>query len=195
MLAGTAPVTRRVRAYFAPVNRSTGTPTMFDPAQAGTFALDEPPAPWVDLGWCMGFSRKSGSKITDLKTGAPAVTQAQARTELDATVQVEFEQWGKLQLALSAGAEQMNLLVTAAGASANGSGGAAAGAVPLVNGTGSSATSLNVGVTAGKDGPATHSLSTVLVGKDGKVIAWYPTNDWKPADVVARIRQAAAATT
>ncbi len=52
----------------------------------------------------------------------------------------------------------------------------------------------DVGVTAGKDGPATHSLSTVLVGKNGKVIAWYPTNDWKPADLVARIRQAAAAT-
>lgn len=52
----------------------------------------------------------------------------------------------------------------------------------------------DVGVTAGKDGPATHSLSTVLVGKNGKVIAWYPTNDWNPADLVARIRQAAAAT-
>lgn len=52
----------------------------------------------------------------------------------------------------------------------------------------------DVGVTPGKNGPATHSLSTVLLGKDGKVIAWYPTNDWKPADLVARIRQAAAAT-
>ena len=49
----------------------------------------------------------------------------------------------------------------------------------------------DVGVTGGKDGPASHSLSTVLVGKDGKVIAWYPTNDWKPADVVARMKQAA----
>lgn len=49
----------------------------------------------------------------------------------------------------------------------------------------------DVGVTGGKDGPASHSLSTVLIGRDGKVIAWYPTNDWKPADVVARIKQAA----
>lgn len=153
MLAGTAPVTRRVRAYFAPVNRTTGTPTIFDPAQAGAFALETPPAPWVDLGWCTGFSRKSGSKIAELKTGAPAVVQVQARTELEATVQLDFEQWGKLQMALSAGAEQMNLLVTAAGASANGSGGTAGGAVPLVNGAGTSAggfsaTQLNVGVAA-----------------------------------------------
>ena len=153
MLAGTAPVTRRVRAYFAPVNRTTGTPTIFDPAQAGAFALDHPPAPWIDLGWCSGFSRKSGSKLAELKTGAPAVTQAQTRTELDATVQLDFEQWGKLQLALSAGAEQMNLLVTTAGASANGSGGAAAGAVPLMSAAGSSAggssaTQLNVGAAA-----------------------------------------------
>ncbi len=149
VLAGTAPVTRRVRAYFAPVIRSTETPTIFDPVQAGAFLLDEPPAPWVDLGWCTGFSRKSGSKIAELKTGAPAITQAQARTELEATVQLDFEQWGKLQLALTAGAEQMNLLVTAAGASANGSGGLAAGAVPLVSGAvGSSSTQLNVGATA-----------------------------------------------
>lgn len=150
MLAGTAPVTRCVRAYFAPVNRATGTPTVFDPAQEGAFPLDDPPAPWVDLGWCSGFSRKSGSKIAELKTGAPAVTQMQARTELEATVQLDFEQWGKLQLALSAGTEQMNLLVTTAGgAAANGSGGVAAGAVPLVSGAGAStATQLNVGTLA-----------------------------------------------
>ena len=149
MLAGTAPVTRRVRAYFAPVNRITGTPTIFDPAQAGAFGLENPPPPWGGLGWCTGFSRKSGSKIADLKTGAPAVTHAQARTELEATVQLGFEQWGKLQMALTAGAEQMNLLVTAVGASANGSGGLAAGAVPLVSGAvGSSATQLNVGAAA-----------------------------------------------
>jgi protein SCO1/2 len=39
----------------------------------------------------------------------------------------------------------------------------------------------------------THSLSTILIGKDGKVIEWYPTNDWKPADVLAAVRTAAAA--
>lgn len=51
----------------------------------------------------------------------------------------------------------------------------------------------DVGVTPGGSKTLVHSLSTVLIGKDGKVIAWYPTNEWKPSDIVAQIKQAAAA--
>jgi hypothetical protein len=138
-----APVTRRVRAYFAPVNRAAGVPVLFDAAQAGGFTLDAPPAPWIDLGWCSGFARKTATKIEPLRTGAPAVVQTQVRSEIEATVSLEFESWGKLQMALAAGSQQMNLLATTAGASANGSGGAAAAAIPLA--AGSSSTSLNVG--------------------------------------------------
>ncbi|MEI9980044.1 MAG: SCO family protein [Edaphobacter sp.] len=47
----------------------------------------------------------------------------------------------------------------------------------------------DVGVTPGDSKSLTHSLSTVLIGKDGKVIEWYPTNEWNPADVVATIRK------
>jgi protein SCO1/2 len=50
----------------------------------------------------------------------------------------------------------------------------------------------DVGVTDGGDKSLTHSLSTVLIGKDGKVIDWYPTNEWKPADVLADIRKNAS---
>lgn len=146
VVGAVAPVTRRVRAYFAPVNRAAGVPTVFDAAQMGTFALSSPPAPWVDLGWCSGFVRKSETKIGALTTGAPAVVQSQVRTQVEATVQLVFESWGKLQLALAAGSQQMNLLRTANGAAANGSGGVAAAAVPLI--AGSTATSLNVGATA-----------------------------------------------
>jgi len=110
------------------------------------FALDAPPTPWVDLGWCSHFVRKSGTKVGTLTTGAPAVAQSQVRTELEVTVEVEFESWGKLQLALASGSEQMNLLQTASGAAANGSGGLAAKAVQLL--VGSTATALNVGATA-----------------------------------------------
>jgi protein SCO1 len=49
----------------------------------------------------------------------------------------------------------------------------------------------NVGIQP-VDGSLTHSLSTVLIGKDGKVAAWYPSNEWKPADVVAAMKSAAA---
>lgn len=138
-----APVTRRVRAYFAPVNRAVGAPTPFDASQTGTFALDAPPVPWIDLGWCTGFARKSATKVEALRTGAPAVVQTQVRSEIEATVSLEFESWGKLQMALAAGSQQMNLLAAATGAAANGSGGVAAAAIPLA--AGSTAASLNVG--------------------------------------------------
>jgi hypothetical protein len=146
VVGAVAPVTRRVRAYFAPVDRVAGAPTVFDAAQMGAFALDTPPAPWMDLGWCSKFVRKSETKVGALTTGAPAVVQSQVRSQVEATVQLEFESWGKLQLALASGSQQMNLLRTANGAAANGSGGLAAAAVPLV--AGSTATSLSVGTTA-----------------------------------------------
>jgi hypothetical protein len=121
-------------------------PTVFDAAQMGTFALSSPPVPWVDLGWCSNFVRKSETRVAALTTGAPAVVQSQVRTQVEATVQLQFENWGKLQLALAAGSQQMNLLRTAGGAAANGSGGLAAAAAPLA--AGSTATSLNVGAAA-----------------------------------------------
>jgi len=49
-----------------------------------------------------------------------------------------------------------------------------------------------VGVTPGEGKSLDHSLSTIVIGKDGKVAAWYPTNDWKPVDVVEAIKKAAA---
>lgn len=140
----TAPIANRLRAYFAPVNRATGAPTLFDPAQQGTFALDTPPAPWIDLGWTFNFTRKSESKIGPLRAGAPAIVQTQVRTEVEATVALEFESWGKLQLAISTSSEQMNLLVTVAGTNTNGSGGVAGIAIPINIAT-SSATTLDVG--------------------------------------------------
>ena len=145
-----APITRRVRAYFAPVNRAAGTPTLFDAAQSGHFPLHIPPAPWVDLGWISKFVRKSGTKVEALRTGSPAMTTAQVRTEAEATVSLEFEAWGKLQMTLASGSQQTNLLTTVPGTAPNGSGGLAAAPVPLLTGTGpaSTATSLNVGATA-----------------------------------------------
>ena len=144
LVPATAPMMRRVRAYFAPVNRATGQPTIFDAASSGAFPVDAPPAPWVDLGWCTGFLRKFDAGVKPLRTGAPQVAQAQTRAEIGATVAVGFESWGKLQMAVCSGSEQMNLLATATGAMANGSGGVAAAAAPLVS-AGSTATALMVG--------------------------------------------------
>jgi protein SCO1/2 len=49
----------------------------------------------------------------------------------------------------------------------------------------------DVGVTPGQNGTLQHSLSTVIIGKDGKVVAFYPTNDWTVPDVLAKIKTAA----
>jgi len=140
------PMVGRVSAYFAPVNRTAQQATIFDAAQSGEFALNSPPAPWVGLGWITGFTRTCGTKIEPVRTGAPAVTQLQARTEIEATVSFAFESWGKLQLALSAGTQQMNLLKVASGATAEGSGGTGIAAVLLQSG--STASVLQLGVTA-----------------------------------------------
>lgn len=138
-----APSIRRVRAYFAPVDRVAQKPTLFDPAMNAGFRLNAPPAPWVDLGWISAFRRSSGSVISAVKAGTPAATQMQTRTDIDATLSFAFESWGKLQLSLAAGTQQMNLLAVAGSSAAAGSGGSALPAIAL--GAGSTATSLNVG--------------------------------------------------
>ena len=141
-----APLLRRVRAYFAPVNRALHQTTLFDPAQSGSFSLDAPPTPWIDLGWIAGFTRHCATKIDPIRSGAPAATQFQSRSEIEATVSFAFESWGKLQLALSAGTQQMNLLKPASGATPEGSGATAIAATPLL--TGATASVLQVGAPA-----------------------------------------------
>ena len=124
-IASTGLMARRVRAYFAPVNRMTGTPTIFDPSLAAGFQTAMPPPPWIDLGWIFNFERKSIAKIEAATSGSPSIAQYQVRQSAGATVSFAFEQWMKLTMALAAGSEHMNVLVPAAGSLANGSGGAA----------------------------------------------------------------------
>ena len=161
----TAPVTRRVRAYFAPVNRATGTPTVFDPVAQGRFDLDAPPASWVDLGWIAKFARKCGTKVEALRSGAPAVAAAQVRTEVEATLGFEFESWGKLQLGLASGSQQTNLLATNAAGGTN-TGVTAGSATSIVPGESTNSAALNVG-TAAASGFVPGDLVAVDVDYDG----------------------------
>jgi protein SCO1/2 len=48
----------------------------------------------------------------------------------------------------------------------------------------------DVAATPEKDKTVTHSLSTVVVGVDGKVSKWYATNEWTPAELVADAKKA-----
>lgn len=102
-------VAGEVRAYFAPVQRVAGVPTIFDPNDA-SFDLDLPPAPWIDLGWVRNFERKSAAKLQPLRTGAAGVARLQVRQASDAAVAFEFCEWGKLQMALAAGSQHLNVL-------------------------------------------------------------------------------------
>lgn len=106
------PAVRRVRGYFAPVNRMTATPTMFDATTVASFDPDTPPAPWVDLGWLNGFARSSGTKLQVVESGAPGTILLQGRQSIGATVSMTFERWSKLTMALTCGAQQINVLVT-----------------------------------------------------------------------------------
>jgi protein SCO1/2 len=49
----------------------------------------------------------------------------------------------------------------------------------------------DLGMTAGPDDSITHTLSTTLIGGDGKVVRFYPGNEWTPEEVMADIKQAA----
>jgi protein SCO1/2 len=48
----------------------------------------------------------------------------------------------------------------------------------------------DVGVTPGSSGTLQHSLSTVIIGNDGKIVAFWPTNDWAIQDVLSKIKAA-----
>ena len=133
--ASPSPVSRRVRAYLAPVNRATQTPAIFDPSQQGTFNLDSPSSPWLDLGWIQGFTRKSASKTGRVLTGIPAGTLAQVRETLEAQVSFEFLSWTKLTMALATGSQHMNLLAPASGATSAADGAQAAPAVTVQSGS------------------------------------------------------------
>ena len=111
-----APVCRRVRGYFAPVNRAAQAPVVFDPAEQGGFALDAPPAPWINLGFIQGFTRKAMSKSAAVEAGIPRAPLEQVRETLGAQVSLQFQAWTKLTMALATGAQHMNVLAGATGA-------------------------------------------------------------------------------
>lgn len=133
--AGLCPVRRQTRAYFAPVDRTNGPTAVFDPSKDGAFQLDAPPLPWIDLGWVDEFRRKSTSQIESMKGGAASAVMAQAHTALGARVELQFREWGKLQMALACGSEHMNVLATDPSASRAGSGGVPVAAAPLLEGS------------------------------------------------------------
>ena len=139
------PLTRRVRAYFAPMNRVTGTPSLFDPGQSGVFLLDAPPAPWIDLGWIDNFQRFCSTTTEPLRAGSRGAPASQYRGVLDARLEFDFREWGKLQMALACGSEHMNVLAPDPNANPQPSGGTPLPAVALLPGSTASEIVLGTG--------------------------------------------------
>lgn len=143
--AAMVPVSRQMRAYFAPVNRESETPTIFDPGLCGAFVLDAPPVPWLDLGWVENFERWYGTPTEMVRAGAKGLAAAQFRGPLEARLEFDFVQWGKLQMALAGGSEHMNVLAPAGDTSAAPSGGTPAAGVAVLPGSTASELILGAG--------------------------------------------------
>jgi hypothetical protein len=145
--AAMVPVSRQMRAYFAPVDRVSEKPTIFDPGACGAFALDAPPAPWIDLGWIENFSRSYETSCDVVRAGTRGLPTAQFRGPLGARVEFEFRQWGKLQMALACGSEHMNVLAAASQSiSMAPSGGMPVSAIPVLPGSTASELMFGAGI-------------------------------------------------
>jgi hypothetical protein len=129
------PVMRRMRAYFAPIDRTTEQPAIFDPGKSGVFNLATPPSPWLDLGWIDNFQRSSGTNTDAVHAGTRGAAATQFRGPLDARLQFDFREWGKLQMALACGSEHMNVLAPDPSGSARPSGGTAIAAIAVLPGS------------------------------------------------------------
>ncbi|MGD0546222.1 MAG: SCO family protein [Terracidiphilus sp.] len=51
----------------------------------------------------------------------------------------------------------------------------------------------DLGMTSEEDATITHTLSTTLIGPDGKVVRFYPGNEWTPEQLFADLKLSAAA--
>jgi len=128
------PIARQMRAYFAPVNRATETPTIFDPA-GGAFVLNVPPSPWIDLGWIEHFERSHSTPTDVVRSGGRSLGTTQFRGPLEARVDFNFVEWGKLQMALACGSEHMNVLAPMSGGTPSPSGATPAPGISVMPGS------------------------------------------------------------
>lgn len=117
------PLAEAVRAYVVPIDRNTGASVAYDPSAQGEFDLDLPPVPFFDLGWVESFQRTSATRYETLRTGPQSTLTAQYRAQFDAGVEFDLPNWGKLQMALAGGGQQINVLATSTSSAVRSSGG------------------------------------------------------------------------
>jgi protein SCO1/2 len=66
-------------------------------------------------------------------------------------------------------------------------------AVPEISVLAEMAKFFDLGMTENTDTTITHTLSTTLIGPDGKVVRFYPGNEWTPEQVLADVKRSAKA--
>jgi hypothetical protein len=132
------PLTHAVRTYAAPIERNSGTFLAFDPAVQGQFDLDSPPIPFLDLGYSENFQRKSTTKYEALRNGPHGTLNCQYRSQPETLVEFDFQSWGKIQMALAGGTQEMNVLATPSTSYPQGSGGVPIPASYALDGSGDS---------------------------------------------------------
>jgi hypothetical protein len=126
-------IARKVLAFFAPVDRGTEKPTIFDPAKA--FHVDVPPSPWIAGGEVREFKRTSATKFGFMAAGAKGAVTGQFREAMQARVAFDFCSWGKLQMAIAGGSQHMNVLAEDPSSTNMASGGAAISPVAVLSGS------------------------------------------------------------
>jgi hypothetical protein len=181
------------RGFFAPfVQGATPAPTLFDPARQGKFDTNAPPAGWVDLGWIDQFKRSPAGRIGQIRSGYRGAVRAQYRGEIGSSVEFEFREWGKLQMALATGTTHFNILKAAAGAAQQPLGGSPT--APVALGSGSTATSIVLasGGGAGFQAGQFIAVDVDYIGQTGYVgsgiqASYVPAGVVSDADFIRRV--------
>jgi len=105
------------RGYFAPVNRATDESIRIDAARE--FDPDSPPAPWTEIGWIKNLVRGGAVDLEHISTGTSGMTALRFRKTCEGRLEFDFCEWGKLQMALAASSQHINLLAGTAHAVTN----------------------------------------------------------------------------
>jgi hypothetical protein len=181
------------RGFFAPyVQGASPAPTLYDPARQGRFDTNAPPAGWFDLGWIDQLKRSPAGRIGQIRSGYRGAVRAQYRGEIGSSVEFEFREWGKLQMALATGTTHFNILKAAAGSAQQPLGGTPTSAVAL--GSGSTATSIVLTTGGGAQFQAGQFIAVDVdyIGQSGYVgtgiqASFVPTGTVTDADFIRRV--------
>ncbi len=134
-----------VRAWFAPVDRTSDLPVPFNPASMGRFNLHTPPAGWWSAGCILDLKRTAVSAVTPVWSGAPAAVKTQVSATVGEEVEFTLVGWTRVGLSLSSGTEVLNLFQPTGSGVTTPSGGAAALVESLLPGSTATVLQLQVG--------------------------------------------------